>query len=253
VKAKDFHIWEGRFSDFKEAPRKGPGFSGDLWVDNLQSKAKEFRSRLNKDGKIPGSIGYRTTLLPVVVSTLDSPGKKVILDFGGGLGIAYMHLLATLEDKNNIEYHIVENSNVCSVGRKMFGRDPRIRFHLSLPAGLKRVDVAYVCSALQYIEDWEGLLRQLTGYRPGYFLLEDLAAGAIKTFASSQNYYGSKIPYWFLDMDELTRIMQSENYGLIFRSAFFASVFGKSQELPMRSFPKKYRLGHACNLLFRRV
>ena len=127
-----------------------------------------------------------------------------------------------------------------------------IQFHTELPK-LDRIDIVHAGSSLQYIEDWKVMLRKLSNYAPDYMLLEDLYAGDIPTYSTAQYYYGSLIPCWFFNINEIIEQMKSLEYKLQFKSTFVAKILGIEQESPQKNFPKKYRLGHACNLLFVRV
>lgn len=155
-------------------------------------------------------------------------------------------------DNKNIDYHIVENKSVCIAGEDLFKKDKKIQYHESFPEKLGNVDVLYICSVLQYIEDWQGLIHRLADYHPRYILFEDLFAGDMQAYVSIQNYYGSKIPHWFLNIDEVLKLMKKEKYKLILKSSFLATILGKEQELPMDNLPKECRLKHTCDLIFRR-
>ena len=110
--------------------------------------------------------------------------------------------------------------------------------------------VGSICSALQYVENWRALIGKLADCQPEYFMFDALSAGDIPTYATAQNYYESKIPYWFFNIDDMITAMSSVNFKLLFRSARISTVLGQEQELPQSNFPEEYRLGNPCNLLF---
>ena len=128
--------------------------------------------------------------------------------------------------------------------------DKRIRFHTSLPKNLRDVSIVHLGSSLQYIKDWKNILSDLAEYNPQYFLFTDLPAGDIPTYATVQNFYGFKTPYWFFNIEEIVSEMKSIQYELIFKANYLAKILGKIQKLPQDKFPRKFRLGHACILLF---
>ena len=106
------------------------------------------------------------------------------------------------------------------------------------------MDIVYTCSAMQYVEDYADLLKALCAYRPKYFLFVKLSAGDIPTYATAQkNVPGTVIPYLFLNVEEVIRIMKGNGYGLIYRCLL-------DREYDQGNFPPEYRLGRACNLLF---
>ena len=102
-------------------------------------------------------------------------------------------------------------------GARVFQNDERIRFSDTLPRGVEKVDIVHLGSSLQYIEDWRALIGELARYRPHYFLLTDLLAGDIPTYATAQNYYGSKIPCWFFNIQEIISTVAGEGFRALWR------------------------------------
>jgi len=107
-----------------------------------------------------------------------------------------------------------------------------------------------LCSSLQYVEDWKGLIGDLARYGAEYLLLVDLPAGDIPTYATVQNYYESKIPYWFFNVKDVIDSVTGAGFKLLFKSTYIGERLGKEQPLPQKNFPEEYRAGDSCNLLF---
>lgn len=105
-------------------------------------------------------------------------------------------------------------------------------------------------SSLHYIEDWQNMLHRLCRYQPEYFLIMDLPAGDIPTFATAQNYYDSKIPVWFFNVNEVIEVVKINGFKLVFKSAYIAAILGDESPFRLDNFDKKYRIDNACNLLF---
>jgi putative methyltransferase (TIGR04325 family) len=103
---------------------------------------------------------------------------------------------------------------------------------------------------MQYVEDWKGILQKFAEYNPSYILLADLPAGKIPTYATVQNHYEAKIPYWFFNVDEVIETMSIEDYKLILKTKCIDKRLGIEQSLLQDNFPKEYRVGDTCNLLF---
>jgi hypothetical protein len=55
---------------------------------------------------------------------------------------------------------------------------------------------------------------------------------------------------WFLNFQEFVQEVSSLGYKLIYKSLFQPTIHGVEQSLPMQNFDERYRLKHACNLLF---
>ena len=224
----------------------GPGYASERLTMDTLSYTKNLMKDAKQHGGNQAGVFQDESFLALIAS-MCAAGRRNgirIVDFGGGMGNAYIHLLRNSVAIPDVEYHIVEIESVCNAGRDLFKSDPRVHFHSSLPAGLTGVDIVYICSALQYIEDYPGLLNALCSYRSKYFLFVKLSAGDIPTYATAQkNLPGTVVPYWFVNLEEIERIMTGNGYGLIYRCLL-------DREYDQGNFPPEYRLGRACNLLF---
>lgn len=251
--AGQFFIWEGVFPSFAEAKAAavGSGFAGDIYRERALNAALECLGALADGNPIPAFHKQRSTILPAVAAMMLGSRERVdILDFGGGLGIGYMTLLESLtRAKEVIDYSIVEVAELCEQGRKLFPQD--IHFSAELPQE-RKFDLIHSASALQYVEDWQGMLSVFASYRPDYLLLSDIFAGEIETVATLQNYYNSKIPHWLLNLDELLSVLSDLGFELVMRSFVTSRRLKTDGMLPMENFPPERRLRETLHLLFRR-
>lgn len=245
-----FNIWEGIYTSFDQCPKCGDGFSGERWSIQQLDRIKKLQNEISISGE--NVVGYETSLLPLVVGLAgnETENKIKILDFGGGLGNTYLLMNSGCIRNIEFEFYIVESQEVCERGREFFKGDCQIHFFSSLPKEIKSFEIIHLGSSIQYIEDWKGLLTGFTKYNPKYILLADVPAGNIPTYATVQNYYESKIPYWFFNMNEIIDCMDSAGYGLLFKSVCIEKRSGKYQPLPQDNFPADYRAGESRNLLF---
>lgn len=246
-------IWEGIFERFSDAPSQGEGLAGKRWADQSLQILSSYRDHNESNNTAPLPLAFSESLLATVVALLQAeldPPQLRILDFGGGLGITYAKMIMSLTNKDNIDFHVVEQENICSLGDKAFRSDNRVSFHASLPI-LENTDIVHVGSALQYIDNWKSVITKLAKYEPRYWLFTDLPAGDIPTYASSQRYYESTIPVWFFSISDILSQMRKESFHLLFKTAFNGAVLGSTQGYyPQANFPEQHRLGYSCNLLF---
>ena len=235
--------WEGVYPSFAEVPAAGPGFAGEQWTKDTRALTERAREELVPRPALAGD----QALLPMVAGMAAAAGNPLrILDFGGGLGVGYLQVAAALPRASRIEYHIVETERVCDEGARLYAGDARVRFHRSVPAGLRDIDVLHVNSALQYVDDWRGLLATLCGLEPRFVLLVRCSAGDTPTFATAQTtLQGSRIPYWFLNLDELVGLLAGQGYMPRF-------VARSTVEFRQDGLPDRYRQRHPANLLFSR-
>jgi len=245
-------LWEGVYDSFQDVPVTGSGFSGSDWIVNSSEKLADFKSLADSTNTVPPVVGYTDSLLPVIAGIVQGKtGKVRILDFGGGLGFSFYQVREALATNQNFELHVVDIAAVCEAGKKIFADEPQIRFHSSL-SGIQNesFDIVHIGSSLQYIEQWQNEISALCHFDPEYILMANIPAGDIKTFATAQNYYGSKIACWFFDVKDLIGAMRDNGYGLAFKSSYFTKVYGVEQPYPLENFDEEYRIKYPCMLLF---
>jgi len=246
-------IWQGVYKDFSEVPAEGPGHSGEQWIKNSLKKIDQLRKLADQPKTVPLVTAYRESLLPLLSSLVYAEtGRVRILDFGGGLGFTYYQVAGGLPDTAHLEFHIIEMGEVCEAGKVFFQNEPKIFFHAELPTEVNEFDIVHIGSSLQYVEDWRNVMASLCGYQPGYILFTDLPAGDIRTYASSQYYYGSKMPCWFFNVAEVIGAVCENGYGLIFKASYMSRILNEEQPYPQANFSEEYRLGYPGILLFKR-
>jgi len=215
------------------------------WRTRVEAAILNTRqSALDKDEWLINSLP--NGLLPLVAA-LSKENKRPlrILDFGGGMGVGFLSMIKCLPAQTGFEFHIVEDEESCSACSKMFRDFSNLHFHSSLPATLADVDIVHLCSALQYIEDYQALLGELAKLRPKYVFLVSLQAGNNPTFASAQLNFedGSVVPCWFFNLNEIIQLMNENGYELFYKS-------DTDRKYDMSNFDERFRVSRYCNLLF---
>jgi putative methyltransferase (TIGR04325 family) len=245
-------IWKGIYSRYRDVPARSEGYHGVDLADRTYALTARLLAAARGRGRtpLPPFPGGVHALLPLTVTLVArAQGRVRVLDFGGGMGVGFIHLLGSLRPGMEMEYDVVETRVMCDGGRRLFAGDPRIRFHTELPplAGRGAVDIVYISSALQYVEDYATLLTRLCEYGATYVLFTNLAAGDVPTYATAQcNLRGMRLPHWFLNVTELVDLLEARSHSLVFASL-------TDREYDQRNLPVEYRVRHACNLLFARV
>lgn len=254
---KSFYIWDGVYNNFSELPATGSGFESDKWVESNFKKTKEimdsYIASQNSDVRKYGE--FKATHLQSQIAHCYSQNNSCrVLDFGGGMGTTFIESLYSLPECENLSFDIVEGEQNCIKGREIFKDDKRVSFIERLPAK-KKFDIIHISSSLQYIEDWKSLLHEMCErYDAEYFVFNDLPANNIKnTYATIQNYYDSKISYWFFKLEDIVNFVESENYKLIFQSDFYGTYLGIPGPVPQENFPDEYQIKHSKNLIFKKA
>jgi putative methyltransferase (TIGR04325 family) len=251
---KPFHIWEGIYLDFQSAiaDAKGAGFRDEVYRTRSLQAATECLAALKSDKPIPAFHKQRSTHLPLTVAFILGYKEQVnILDFGGGLGIGYMTLAESIPaDLKRIQYTILEVPEVCQSGMDLH-EEGRVIYISDMPTAAK-FDLIHAASSFQYIEHWQDLLANFVAFKPEYILLSDVFAGSIKSYVTLQNYYESKIPHWFLNLNDLLDTFSNFGYRLAMKSYATSRRLNTEDTLPMTNFPKELRLSQTLHLLLQR-
>jgi len=258
MKDKDWNgiIWEGVYDTWKEARNisLGNGFSSDTWISTAVRKLNEYRNSCNIVSN-PNPISNRFSSLPLIASSCTSSyDKKIsILDFGGGVGTHFELLKQTLPNHKLIDYTVIETQETCEQARNLFSKEENIKFYCEFPSKDLSPHICYTNSVLQYIENWIEIIQEMIEMNPEYIILDDFPAGDNNEFITIQNYYSSKMPHRFFNLEKSIReIEQIGNYGLLYKSRYFGEVLGNFLPWPMNNFDKINRIDHSCSLVFRR-
>ena len=248
-----FYIWEGVYPSFKAAlaDASGPGFEGAIYQERSLAAATECMSFLRAGKPIPTFHKQRSTLLPMAVAMMLGQEEYVdILDFGGGLGIGFMVLAESIPmDLQRVRYTIVEGPHLSALGAQTLGN--KCAYFTTLPASGK-FSLIHAASSLQYIDNWQDLIHHFSVLNPKYILLSDVFAGKINTFATLQNYYGSRIPHWFLNLQELLEAFSQNGYRLMMHAYVTSRRLDALDVLPMDNFPECRRLPQSLHMLLQR-
>lgn len=139
---------------------------------------------------------------------------------------------------------------VCRIAREL--HDGGAVYTSELPT-TPHFDLIHAASSFQYVEHWQELVAKFVALEPEYILLSDVFAGEFKSFVTLQNYYESKIPHWFLSLNELLKTFSVLGYGLIMKSYVTSRRLDAEDVLPMENFPEELQLKQTFHLLFRKI
>jgi putative methyltransferase (TIGR04325 family) len=210
-------IWRGAYREWSDVPSRGSGFNADRWISNSSESMERLLEAHEQGVPLPSdtrSIGEHRTLVTLASVVSASRGSVRILDFGGGLGEAFVHLNDALPRGQRMEYHIVEVHAAVRAGRRILSQFSAVRFHESLP-DLTDVDIVYANGSLQFARDYRKTLRQLAALRPEFIVLVELPAGTETAFASAQTNLGGAIPVWFFQLREIIAVMADAGFDLM--------------------------------------
>ncbi len=242
------NTFEGIYENFSDIKNATGYDSQESLKDTYTETVEKFRNFL-VDEKIlpqPTPRSQISNLLPMLVATFMDREKEIsILDYGGGMGTSYIDCLNSI-DCANIKYYVIDLMKKIELGRKIFPQEYSILF-LEDISELHKVNIVYLGSTLQYIQDYKALLAELISKAPKYILLTDHFMGKMKTFATTQvNMQGRRMAYWIFELKEIIQLFRDNNYSLIYKSVNYQPCHH------FDNFPLDYRVAGSCNLLFRK-
>ncbi len=235
--------WEGIYAHRRDVPTDGSSYDD---ASRVAEVARFTAAALQKQRAGRDPALWHDALARLAGEIAAARGTVEVLDFGGGVGTAYVQLLAALPPGTRIRHCIVDQPRMCAAGRRLFESDAQISFHEMLPEGIAP-DIVYANSVLPYVDDYAALLRQLASRGAQFLLLGRFAGGSYPTYATRQlNLSGQVLGYWFHNSAEVKGILREAGYGLADESL-------TGPEYDQRNFPESHRVGRMQNLLFVRT
>lgn len=145
-----------------------------------------------------------------------------VLDWGGALG--HYHALArVLVPDAELDYHVKELAAVCREGRKL---SPEVTFHEGETCLERNYDLVLASGAIQYVEDWSGLLARLAPATGRYLLILKVPVTDAPSFVTLQRAYeyGYETEFlgWALNRAEIRT--EAQRAGLELVREFFLAM-----------------------------
>jgi putative methyltransferase (TIGR04325 family) len=250
----NFRIWEGVFRSFGEAKGDEGVFRGQVWLKKIIERARVAQEQSDSAEAIAPVAVTNDYALPCVAALAARPGTTLrILDFGGGLGTSFVPLSKMLPEDQPLEFVIVENDSIVELGQQTFAGDHRVVFRPDIPVLGERFDIVHCGSSLHYVEDWQGMLKQLAAVNPEYILLADLPAADNRPFVTTQKYYGQRLACWFFNFADVVSVVNGLGYRLLFRARYRGYWIEPGAPVPTQHFPPDYRCEYFSQLIFGRT
>lgn len=247
---KNTKVFDGIYGSLNDIPESS--------YNNTDSLNEMFNETSNKLQLYKDSISYPSNvlspisnLLPLVMALVckEKEEKKImVLDYGGGMGDSYLNSLYALKGSNvHVEFHVIDLESTIEYGRKIPTKDMDINFHTSVEDVPSVIDIIYIGSTLQYINDYQTLIQKFTKLSPEYIFLTDNFMGEVETFATTQvNMKNRRMAYWIFKLSEIIDLMAKNGYKKIYMTKNYQPFHN------FDNFPDEYKIDDSCNLLFSR-
>ena len=250
--------FKGFYQKFEDAPKTGGGFQAPFWINRERERLKEAFD----ETALELSACKDYPLITSAAALVDDKRSLTILDFGGGSGITFLKLAGGLDPQIKINFTVIDSKRMCDMGREVFNNREKVggrsvNFYSTIEDASKNIqkslDILHIGGVLQYIRDWQAVLTQLIHFNPKTILLSDLPAGDIEEFTTSQDLFGSLVPWRFYNLKSLTEFFKSVGYQPILKTHYHVKQRGKYIKLPTKHFPKESRIENAVNLMYKKI
>jgi putative methyltransferase (TIGR04325 family) len=245
-KVRESYIWQGVHESFRQVESVGEGFEGNRWVQETENWTETIRPR-DSAASIPSDIARRHMVFLGLLGKLAEGARRLrIVDFGGGLGMAYHCAVRSLRGDLAYDHHVVELGSIYGIAEGNSSEGNRLTFHRDMGSLPRPIDLLYANNVIQYIEDYSNVLRKLAELESPLIFLAEVPAGEQPSYASGQtNVEGTVIPCWFFNLKEIDVEMARAGYKKILDIAF---------EFPydQTNFPEHLRILSFHHLLYSR-
>lgn len=194
--------WEYVPQGWSDPPSAGEGWNDDSvaasqerhWptlVHNLAGPGplgvSHFPTRTSRDD--PADHNTMMSFGYVLARAARHKDTLTILDWGGGVGHYNLYVKSLLPDVQ-VEYHCYDLPRLCALGRRL---QPDAHFHESSSRALTgRYDLVLVSSSLHYVENWRGLLAELSAATK-----DMLYVARLHTIERERSFVVAQAPYSF--------------------------------------------------------
>jgi SAM-dependent methyltransferase len=270
-----FHGLYGSFSEVYDTQKDqlSDPWTSQEWLDISRQKLENITKNTYEIDELSPSYA----LLALLINNLKTDKPNVsVLDWGGGTGFLFWHLLPTLN--RSVCWSIVDNvrlKKLCldTMQDKMDAlrapepqsprapepQSPRapeplksvpcsIKFEEDFPSSPDQFDITVINTSLQYVTDQNKILEKLALYNPRYIVLLRLLAHPNQSFITCQNIHGYNTPCRFSNLTEIKSVLKDLGYDPIL-------IFGGGQDLSNsydESVPEACRVPYDTYAIFKK-
>ncbi len=243
LKQGNFVEFSGVYKNEGECPDENPWVQ-PAWIRYSRSKLERIQSQ---GFEFTGYI----TLVTLIINLLSNKQMCRVLDFGGGTGFVYFRVFPYLLNKANIQWNVFERNEPLSLMGQEFARKDKnynINFYKDLPKSEEtRFDVVYLNSVLQYICEYEVMLKDLLVFKPKYVILTRLATGDMPTYITCQNLDGHRTPFIFVNFNDLQKVFNESGYELVSKTCCVEEIFTNRYD---SNIPEAFQIPDTMNVIF---
>jgi len=216
------HIrFEGDYASYEDARRASEGYDAPAILAKTREallKVKRGESRWERDAMVSDSEEMPWPLLACLtrIAAVKGVPEIRVLDFGGSLGSTYFWCRPFLAPEIRVRWHVVEQTEHVTVGRKDFQND-ELRFEYKIEDMLasERPDVLLLSSVLHYLDQPEEFLEKLRAWNLPYLILDrtplrDHPRHRLTVQHIPEEIYRASYPAWFLSRARVLSLIERD-------------------------------------------
>lgn len=246
-------IWSGIFPSFASITPAHDVHAGDIWVNRSKLTMEILAKGDLCDAEI--HIFHSSPIFSAILMLLEKHANIAVADIGGNLGqLGKIIELQAPRTAGRVHWIVVENERIAKEGKALALGD-NITFYerndlVERKLGIQ-VQLLHFGSVIQYFENWQDEIGfYLDIFDPEFIGFSDAVVGNVSTYISLQDYFGSHLPYRFLNKDQFETFISKMNFELEYR---WPNIHSKTElYFPQSGFPKDRQIAHTFNYIFRK-
>ena len=218
------HGWFDTDLSWDEIVTKYGSYSNDNIVNsciNSLLKVKNNEYPYERDSVVFNKIEYCWPLVSFLLMIGSENNSQInVIDFGGSLGSSYFQNRQIFKYVKKVSWAVVEQKKFVENGNELFA-DQSLSFFYDLSSALQKTNSKsiIISSAIQYIENFEELIRQIINCdfswifidRTGFSNQNDLKRLTIQKVP--KQIYEAVYPCWFFNYEKFVELF-AEKYDL---------------------------------------
>lgn len=225
LKIKRSLSFSGNYASWSDAKKFSSGYDSIQVMQRVADsalKVKRGEAVFERDSVCFYHTEFRWPALTCLLSVAASrSGTLNVLDFGGALGSFYFQHHRFFSSLNRINWSVVEQEQFVQFGLDHM-QDSALCFYESVESCISQqsVDIVFLSSVLQYLEDPIRTLTSLAEADAPYILVDrtPFIAGSknrLTVQTVPKEIYDASYPAWFFSEENFIATMKSLNYHLI--------------------------------------
>jgi len=215
----------GNYSTWAEAEKHASGYDSDAIFQRVCEaalKVKRGEAVFERDSVCFYKEDYRWPALACLLSVAAKKnGKLNVLDFGGSLGSFYFQHKKFFDQLSTIRWSVIEQAHFVEYGRNEI-QNEELKFYSNIDECVanEQVDIIFLSSVLQYLDDPESIFITLSKIKADYILIDrtpfiDSASDRITVQSVPKSIYQASYPARFFSQKRFNVLINAIGYQVI--------------------------------------